>query len=138
MEFFVFISEQWVLVSVLLVLVYVFAIMERSKSGKPLTTHELTRMLNADEAVLLDVRDAKEFKEGHIVGAVHIPFSKIKDNHAELNSHKQKVIVVADKVGQHSGAVGRVLQQNGFEVRRLSGGMMEWKNQKLPVVKGKA
>ena len=124
------------LVSVLLVLIYTFAILERTKSGKPLNSHELTRMLNADEAVLLDVRDAKEFKEGHIVGAIHIPFNKVKDNHAELNSHKEKVIVIADKVGQHAGAIGRMLQQKGFQVRRLAGGMMEWKNQNLPVIKG--
>ncbi|MCB1667663.1 MAG: rhodanese-like domain-containing protein [Porticoccaceae bacterium] len=135
MEFFTFISEQWVLVSILLVLVYVFAFTERIKSGKPLSSHELTRMLNADEAVLLDVRESKDFKEGHIVGAIHIPFNKIKENSAELNNHKNKVIVIADKLGQHAGAAGRILKQQGFQVRRLSGGMAEWKNQNLPVVK---
>ena len=136
MEFFDFISEQWVLVSVFMVLIYLFAINERIKSGKPISPHVVTRMINADEAVLVDIRDAKEFKAGHIAGAINIPHLKLMDRLAELEAHRDKAIIVADKVGQQSGAVGRKLQQKEFSVLRLTGGMMEWQNQKLPVVKG--
>lgn len=137
MDFFVFISEQWVLVSVFMVLVYLFAINERVKSGKPISPHVVTRMINTDEAVLVDIRDAKEYKAGHIAGAINIPVAKIMDRIAELEPHREKAIIVADKVGQQSGAIGRKLQQKEFSVLRLTGGMMEWQNQKLPVVKGK-
>ncbi|WP_461481914.1 rhodanese-like domain-containing protein [Porticoccus sp.] len=135
MDFFVFISEQWILVSVLLVLIYLFAINERIKSGKPISVHAVTRMLNSEEAVLLDVRDSKEFKSGHIAGALNIPQAKLQDKLSELDRYREKVIIVADKVGQQAGAVGRKLQQQGFQVFRLTGGMMEWQNQNLPVVK---
>ena len=135
MDFFVFISEQWVLVSVLLVLIYLFAINERIKSGRPISVHAVTRMLNADEAVLLDVRDSKEFKAGHIAGALNIPQTKLQDKISELEHYREKIIIVADKLGQQAGAVGRKLQQQGFKVFRLTGGMMEWQNQNLPVVK---
>ncbi|MEH6467875.1 MAG: rhodanese-like domain-containing protein [Porticoccus sp.] len=136
MEFFVFVSEQWMLVSVLMVLVYLFAINERIKSGKPISSHVATRMLNAEEAVLLDIRDAKDFKAGHIAGAINIPHTKLQDRMVELETHRDKAIIVTDKAGQHTGAIGRRLQQKEFNVQRLTGGMMEWQNQKLPVVKG--
>lgn len=135
-EFFDFISEQWVLVSVFMVLIYLFAINERIKSGKPISPHVVTRMINADEAVLVDIRDAKDFKAGHIAGAINIPHLKLMDRLVELETHRDKAIIVADKVGQQSGAIGRKLQQKEFSVLRLAGGMMEWQNQKLPVVKG--
>ena len=102
-EFFVFISEQWVLVSVLLILIYLFAINERIKSGRPLSVHAVTRMINADEALLLDIRDSKEFKAGHIAGAVNIPQAKLSDKLAELDEHREKFIIIADKVGQNAG-----------------------------------
>ncbi len=137
MDFFIFISEQWLLVSVLLVLIYIFALTERSRAGKPVSPRELTSLLNSDAAVLLDIRDQKEFKNGHIVGAIHIPFAKLKDSLAQLAPHKEKIIVVACKMGQQAGAAGRLLRQQDYEVRRLAGGMMEWRNQNLPVVKGK-
>lgn len=119
-----------------MVLVYLFAINERVKSGKPISPHVVTRMINTDDAVLVDIREAKEFKAGHIAGAINIPVAKIMDRIAELEPHREKAIIVADKVGQQSGAIGRKLQQKDFSVMRLTGGMMEWKNQNLPMVKG--
>ena len=135
MKFFVFVSEQWMLVSVLMVIVYLFAINERIKSGKPISSHVATRMLNTDEAVLLDIREAKDFKAGHIAGAFNIPHTKLQDRLVELEAYREKAIIIADKAGQHTGAIGRRLQQKEFNVQRLTGGMMEWQNQKLPVVK---
>ena len=137
MEFFVFISEQWVLVSVLMVLIYLFAINERIKSGKPISPHVVTQLINSDDAVLVDVRDAKDFKAGHIAGAINIPHAKLMDRITELEPYREKGIIIADKVGQQSGAIGRQLKGKEFDVFRLTGGMTEWQNQKLPVVKGK-
>ena len=136
MEFFDFISEQWILVSVLMVLIYLFAINERIKSGKPISSHVVTRMLNTEEAVLLDIRDAKDFKAGHVAGAINIPLAKLQERIVELEPHREKAIIVADKAGQHAGPTGRLLQKKEFNVLRMTGGMMEWQNQKLPVVKG--
>lgn len=134
-DFFVFISEQWLLVSVLLVLIYLFALNERRAGGKSVSANELTRLLNADKAVLLDVRERKDFEAGHVTGAVHLPHQKVAGSVAQLEKYRDKSIVVADKMGQHAGAVGKLLRKQGFEVYRLSGGMMEWQNQNLPVVK---
>lgn len=136
MDFFVFISEQWLLVSILLVLVYAFAFTERAKGGKPLSCAELVRLMNSEEAILLDVRDTKDFQTGHVHGARHIPWNKLAGRISELEKYREKTIVVADKIGQHAGAAGKQLTQNGFTVRRLSGGMNEWRAQNLPLVAG--
>lgn len=135
MDFFVFVSEQWLLISVLLVLIYLFAFNERKAAGKPVSAHELTRMLNADQAVLLDVRERKDFDAGHVTGAVHMPHQKVAGSVDQLEKYRDKTIVVADKMGQHAGAVGKLLRKQGFDVHRLSGGMAEWSNQNLPLVK---
>ena len=40
-------------------------------------------------------------------------------------------------MGQHSGMAGTLLRKAGFQnVARLQGGVTEWRNQNLPVVKG--
>ena len=124
------------LVSILLLLIYAFVWRESTKGGKSVSHHELTRMLNADEAVVLDVRDQKEFSAGHIAGAMNIPHAKIGERESELASLKEgKAIVLVDKAGQHAGAVGRTLGKKGYLVNRLRGGMVDWINEKLPVVK---
>ena len=136
MDFLVFASEQWLLVSVLLALIYVFMWREKVKGGKSLSFHEATRLINSDQGVLVDVRDVAEFNAGHIVDAINIPHAKLLDRVNELETHKAKLIILADKMGQHVGNAGRALREKGFEVRRLEGGMAEWSNQNLPVVKG--
>ena len=133
-EFFVFVSEQWVLVSVLLVLIYVFAFTEQKKAGKQLSVHELTRMLNNDEAVLVDLRDSKEFALGAITGALNIPLAKLDTRISELEKHRDKIIVLVDKIGQQSAQAGRKLRKEGYDAQRLRGGMGEWLHQSLPVV----
>ncbi|WP_250461329.1 rhodanese-like domain-containing protein [Microbulbifer litoralis] len=134
-DFFVFMSEQWLLVSLLAVLLYAFALTERHRAGTPASIHEVTRLVNAEDARILDVRDRSEYSAGHIVDAVHIPHGEVADRIGELAALKDKPLIVADKMGQHAGNVGRLLKKQGFQVRRLQGGMAEWANQNMPLVK---
>ena len=135
MDIFIFVSEQWLLISVLMGLIYLFAWNERTKGGKPITAHELIAMMNADTAVLVDVRPANEFQAGHIHGAINIPHNKVEGRMAELEKSRNKILVMADNMGQHAGSAGRKFTKEGYNVRRLSGGMGEWKAQSMPVVK---
>lgn len=135
MEFFVFISEQWLLVSILLILIYSFIWRETAKGGPSVSYHQLTQAVNADSAVVVDLRDEKEFKAGHIAGALNIPHSKVASRAEELESSREKQIILVDKFGQHTGAVGKHLQSLGYSAARLKGGMAEWQSSNLPLVK---
>ncbi len=139
MELFLqFISEQWVLATALIVCVILLIRHESRKGGETLSPQQLVARVNQAEAVVLDVRDAKEFDQGHIVDALNIPYAKLADRVGELEKFKSRPVVVVCKMGQHSGAAGKQLKAQGFEdVSRLSGGMVEWKTQQLPVVTSK-
>lgn len=138
MEFFVFISEQWLLVSTLLVLIYVFIWRESAKGGPSLSHHQLTHAVNTDSGIVVDLRDSKDFDAGHITGAINIPHSKMIERVSELESEREKQIILVDKFGQHTGAIGKHLLGLGFKTARLKGGMSEWQASNLPLVKGKA
>ncbi|KJS09978.1 MAG: sulfurtransferase [Gammaproteobacteria bacterium BRH_c0] len=125
------------MVSILVLLIYGFAFSERLKGGKPISSNEVTRLVNSGEGVLVDIRDSKEFNEGHITGAINLPATKLDSRISELEKHRSKLIVVTDKMGQQAGAAGKKLRQAGFNVRRLQGGMAEWSGQGLPLVKSR-
>lgn len=137
MDLLVFVTQEWLLVTTLIVLIYLYAWRERIKSGRPLSPNQVTLLVNQGNAVLVDLRDNAEFKAGHIVGSLNIPHTKLTKESTELASYKDKTIVLIDKIGQHAGAVGRFLGKEGFEVRRLGGGIAEWQAQNLPLIKGK-
>ena len=134
---FIFVSEQWLLISLLLALIGVFLFTEQSKSGKTLGTAELVRLMNSDQAVVVDVRTAAEFESGHIHGSRNIPHTKLASRIGELEKVRDKTIVVVDKIGQHSGGAGKLFTKDNYDARRLSGGISEWQGASLPLVSGK-
>lgn len=135
MDYLEFVTQEWLLVGILMALIYIYAFREKVKSGTPVTAQEATELVNKEAAIWLDVREKAEFAKGHIVDSIHIPHAKVAQQQADLDVHKDKIIIIVDKMGQHAGAVGRSLGNSGFTVRRLAGGIAEWQSQNLPLVK---
>ncbi len=98
-------------------------------------TLEATRLINQD-ALVLDVREDKEFVAGHIPKARHIPLGALPERLKELEKFKTKPIVVNCRSGQRSARACGILKKNGFEnVVNLAGGIMAWESAHLPMEK---
>jgi rhodanese-related sulfurtransferase len=135
-QIFDFISNHLILVSVFVFLLVAFVINEGKQGGSAITPSNLVNLVNRDGAVIVDIREGKEFSAGHIAGAVHIPYGSFDSRLGELDTYKEKPVVLVCKMGQHAGAIGRKLRAAEYQdVRRLSGGMAEWTASNLPVVK---
>ncbi len=120
------------------VLLTLLILLESRRGGKTVSSQQLTNLVNKEGAVVVDVRDAKEFREGHITESRNLPFSGLKDSLGQLDKFKEKPVILVCKMGQHAGAAGKILSTSGFkDVRRLSGGITTWKSDGLPLVKGK-
>lgn len=133
-----FVGNHAILVGTFAALLALFVRNEMARGGKSVSAQELVNLVNRDNALVLDVRDPREFAEGHIVDALNIPHAAVAGRLGELERHKERPVAIVCKMGQHSGSAGTVLRRAGFErVTRLSGGMTEWRNQNLPVVKGR-
>jgi len=133
--FLEFLSEQWALVAALLVFVVMLFVHEARRSGPSLSPQQAINLINREEGIFLDLRDAGDYKQGHIVDAVNIPASKLPERMGELEKYRDKPVVLVCKMGQQSGVAGKQLKAAGFEhVYKMSGGMMEWGNQQLPTV----
>lgn len=136
-QLFEFAGNHFILISVFLVLLFAFFVNEGKQGGSAVATGSLVNLINREDAVVVDVRDSKEYEQGHIPGSVNVPYASLDDRIDELERYKERPVVIVCKMGQHAGTAGRKLKARGFEnVRRLSGGMAEWTGANLPVVKG--
>ncbi len=134
---FEFVGNHPYLVGAFAVLVALFVRNEVARGGRAVTPQELVNLVNRDGAVVVDVRDVNEYSQGHIVDAINIPHTALTNRLSELEKYKEKPLVLACKMGQHAGAAGTMLRKEGFQnVARLKGGVAEWRNQNLPVVRG--
>ncbi|MGI9276017.1 MAG: rhodanese-like domain-containing protein [Endozoicomonas sp.] len=135
-QIFEFIGNHPLLVGTLVALVCALVITEMRKGGQGVTTQQMTQLINSQGAIVVDVREKADFGKGHIVDAVSMPFTKVKERAAELNSHKEKPLIIVDAMGQHSGTVGKQFKEAGFtNVLRLKGGIGTWTADGLPLVK---
>ncbi|MDX1587875.1 MAG: rhodanese-like domain-containing protein [Oleiphilaceae bacterium] len=132
---FEFVVNRWQLVGAFVALLIALFYVEGRRAGRKVSPQEAVQLLNHDEAIIVDVRERKEFREGHIKGALHIPLAQVADRKKELQKHSDKLIILADKGGQHAPMAGKQLQKEGLTIARLSGGMMDWRAANLPVAR---
>ncbi|MCM0613187.1 rhodanese-like domain-containing protein [Marinobacter sediminum] len=133
---FEFVVNHYILVSLFVAFLLAILFLESRRGGAKISAQGAVNLINKDEAVVVDIRDRKEFGEGRITGSVNIPLNSLKSRVSELNKFKEKQIIVADKMGQHSAMAVKQLSAEGFSnVVRLNGGISDWKASNLPLVK---
>ena len=93
--------------------------------------HEAKELIDAG-AVLLDVREDHEWREGHAPGARHIPLSRLSARLRDVPP--QRTVITCCRSGARSARAASLLAREGREVVNLSGGMLAWARAGLPVV----
>lgn len=83
------------------------------------------------KALLIDVREEAEHQAGAIPGAINMPLGTIRRRLNELDRSKE--LIVSCQVGLRGYLAERILKQNGFRVRNLSGGYLTWKYTHAPL-----
>ena len=108
----------------------------RSKGVARLGPLQVTQLINADDAVVLDVRSDGDFRQGHIINAINVPESQLASKAAELDKFKSRAIITVCRNGQSSAKAGAALKKLGFEqVHTLAGGILAWEGASLPLSK---
>lgn len=98
-----------------------------------LSPAQATLLINRQDAIVLDVREGKEWEAGHIAGARHVVLSQLDNRLPELGKHKQRPIIVCCASGARSATACTQLKRAGFEkVYNLAGGLPAWSDANLP------
>lgn len=109
---------------------------DRLSGVTPLSPAELTRLLNHEDAILLDIRSKADFDNGHILNSRNMPAAQIDQKLDKLKSEADKPVILCCNGGMDSQRVGRRLLMEGFaRVYTLKGGMPAWKNDGLPLTR---
>lgn len=120
--------------------------MGESRTGvREISIEEFDEMIeNHDDLLIVDVRDAAEFRRGHIPGALLIPHEILEGVTDDVNRSRvdkllgarQKTLVLCSQDGSCSAASANKLEQMGFEkVYSLAGGINRWEAQGFALVR---
>jgi hydroxyacylglutathione hydrolase len=93
---------------------------------------ELAERLEADDLLVLDVRDEDEWAEAHIPGSVHLPYGELPERQGELPRDRQIAAICSG--GKRSGLAASILQREGFErvLHVANGGVGTWQRSGRP------
>ena len=94
------------------------------------------QLINHKNALVLDVREEKEFNNGHILNAKLIPLGKLTEQMSELERYRERPLVVVCRSGQRSASACAVLGKQGYkQAYNLEGGILAWQKAGLPLEK---
>ncbi|CAK0762558.1 phage shock protein E [Gammaproteobacteria bacterium] len=97
---------------------------------------EAVALISHQEVILLDVREENEFKDGHILNALHIPAGQLMARIKELEKYRNRPIITVCRSGNRSGRISALLHNQGFTtVYNLEGGLLAWQNAHLPLAR---
>ena len=130
-----FSTNHWEMVGLFCLLLALVFWMESRGAASSLTPAAATALINNEDAIVLDIRPATEYRTGYITDAMNIPATTVKDSLGKLEKHKDTPIIVVCKTGMTAGATAKELQKNGFTaVYKMKGGIAEWQAANLPLV----
>ena len=97
---------------------------------------DVARLINHEDALVLDVRSDGEFNTGHILNAMHIPQQHLDEQLDKLAKYHDRPIITVCRSGQTSARAGSTLHKKGFEnIYYLNGGLLAWEDAQLPLSK---
>ena len=134
-----FIVKNWILVLTFVasgaMLVWPL-VSKRLSSARDVDTLGVTRLINAGNPLLLDLREPKEFDGRTLPDAVHVPLSQLAARGAELAKYVSRPVIAFCARGQRSHGATSVLAKQGFkDIYHLAGGFKAWQDAGLPVTK---
>ena len=104
----------------------------RSEGGD-LDPQAAVGLINRDNGIVVDVREAIPYGESHVAGARNIPVAQLESRVAELEKFKSRPIVVCG-VGSDADRAVKLLRKQGFDkAAGLSGGLKAWIDAGFPV-----
>jgi rhodanese-related sulfurtransferase len=108
---------------------------EAMKMPNEISAQELREKIERKEKlILLDARTEEEYKNGHLKGAVLIPYEELRKRHNELYAAKDAAIIVYCRSGKRSAKAAKTLKKLGYKnIANLAGGILEWEENGYPV-----
>lgn len=138
-QYLTFVVNHWELFTILaiiLALLFGSSFSSALSGAVQITPADAIQKINHERAVVVDVREDKEFAEGHIINSMHIPLGSVKNRIGELEKYKGSHVIVSCRSGARSNSACSMLRKQGFEnIYNLKGGVLAWQNANLPLSK---
>ncbi len=100
-KFLIFLVDNYIAVLLLFFLLFALIIYESRKGGKKIDTSEATRIINKENALVVDLRTSAEFNSGTISGAINLEPDSVDKENSLFKANESDQILLVCKLGVH-------------------------------------
>ena len=105
-------------------LLLIMTLVACNASYKNVTVQDLAKATES-QSLVIDVRQANEYAQGHVPGAILMPLDKLESRLSELPT--EEPIYVICRSGNRSQQASEILMKKGFkDIRNVQGGTLAW------------
>lgn len=109
---------------------------QRLLAGDVISPEEAARRVAAGTAILIDVREPGEWRDGVVTGALLLPRTNLRGERAKwrpvLDANRDKELILYCRSGNRSGQAVRILAEEKLKATN-AGGFSAWKSAGQPV-----
>lgn len=126
----------WLALTSILILILINEISAQKSRATELSPQAAVGLINHEDALVFDFRDAESYQKGHIINALRVNEDEFSNK--KMDKYKDKTLILVCAKGLQSTPIAAKLRKEGFtKVNTIAGGIASWQNADLPLVKGK-
>ncbi|AHG60312.1 rhodanese-like domain-containing protein [Buchnera aphidicola] len=134
-----FISENLILSSIwffLLIIVILLIVKNFFLNFKFINNIQAIKLINKNNAIVIDTRSSKIFEKGHIVHSINIPLQKVSlKNINEIDLDKSfPIILIFHEVNEYNKYIREFIKSGFNDIFVLKNGIYNWNLDYLPLV----
>ena len=129
-------SMLFIALAAVIALIIMTELKRVTKGYKEVLPSEAVRLINKEDAMVLDIREANELEQGSIIDSKHVALSILPEKLDGLSRNKDQPILVICKTGNRTTQACKLLLKNSYSnVFGLKGGITAWVNDQFPITK---
>ena len=104
------------------------------KGANKVSALEMPALQRKGKSVIMDVNKAEHYAASHIPNSINFPLEDLSSENKSLLKHKDSTVIVSCQTGSRSTKAAKQLLTLGFtNVNILSGGLVGWSKENLPL-----
>ena len=121
-------TRKWLVPILIFIAVFVWS-MQGLKGGPEVSTNEAVALMKGNpRPVVVDVRARADYDQGHLPGALSVPFAEFKARLESLKLPKLDPVIIYSADDARARDVTKLLYENGYQgVLTLTGGIEAWR-----------
>lgn len=121
------------LLIIITILIIIIEIKEYIYIKNGITPHEAIKLINNNNAIVLDFRNEKNFKKAHIINSINLTVNEIDKNKHILNKYKKYIIIIIENKKNEFKIIKPLLERYECKnIMYITHGINSWIKDNLP------